>query len=83
MRLRAVVIAAIPVPIYETSSVDQVEWILADSGAVGSWWSPAHVAAGRGRADAARAASSAWTIDDVPGQRTLAARRRGTPDGPS
>ncbi|MGN6610405.1 MAG: AMP-dependent synthetase/ligase [Angustibacter sp.] len=28
-------IAAIPVPIYETSSVDQVEWILADSQAVG------------------------------------------------
>jgi long-chain acyl-CoA synthetase len=28
-------IAAIPVPIYETSSVDQVEWILADAQAVG------------------------------------------------
>ncbi len=26
---------AVPVPIYETSSPDQVEWILADSGAVG------------------------------------------------
>jgi long-chain acyl-CoA synthetase len=26
---------AVPVPIYETSSADQVEWILADSGAVG------------------------------------------------
>jgi long-chain acyl-CoA synthetase len=28
-------VAAIPVPIYETSSVDQVEWILADAKAVG------------------------------------------------
>ena len=27
--------AAVPVPIYETSSADQVQWILADSGAVG------------------------------------------------
>ena len=26
---------AVPVPIYETSSAEQVEWILADSGAVG------------------------------------------------
>ena len=26
---------AVPVPIYETSSPEQVEWILADSGAVG------------------------------------------------
>ncbi|MGL5859521.1 MAG: AMP-dependent synthetase/ligase [Angustibacter sp.] len=28
-------VAAVPVPIYETSSVDQIEWILSDSGAVG------------------------------------------------
>ena len=26
---------AVPVPIYETSSAEQVEWILSDSGAVG------------------------------------------------
>ncbi|MFQ6170565.1 AMP-dependent synthetase/ligase [Oryzobacter sp. R7] len=28
-------VGAVPVPIYETSSAEQVEWILADSGAVG------------------------------------------------
>jgi long-chain acyl-CoA synthetase len=28
-------VAAVPVPIYETSSVDQIAWILADAGAVG------------------------------------------------
>ena len=41
---------AVPVPIYETSSPDQVEWILADSGAVGVLVeSDAHLAAGRAR----------------------------------
>ena len=55
---------AVPVPIYETSSPDQVEWILADSGAVGVLVeSDAHLAAverGRERLSSLR---HVWVID--------------------
>ncbi len=55
---------AVPVPIYETSSAEQVEWILADSGAVAVIVeTEAHLAAvdaGRGRLDRLR---HVWVID--------------------
>ncbi|HEU5241221.1 MAG TPA: AMP-binding protein, partial [Ornithinibacter sp.] len=55
---------AVPVPIYETSSPDQVEWILPDSGAVGVLVeSDAHLTAverGRERLSALR---DVWVID--------------------
>ena len=55
---------AVPVPIYETSSPDQVQWILADSGAVGVVVeTAAHLAAveqGRGALEGLR---HVWVID--------------------
>jgi long-chain acyl-CoA synthetase len=56
---------AVTVPIYETSSVEQVAWILADSGAVAAVVESAqHL----GRVDEARAQAPAlqhvWTIDE-------------------
>ncbi|HEU5240663.1 MAG TPA: AMP-binding protein, partial [Ornithinibacter sp.] len=55
---------AVPVPIYETSSPDQVQWILADSGAVGVVVeTAAHLAAveqGRGSLPGLR---HVWVID--------------------
>jgi long-chain acyl-CoA synthetase len=55
---------AVPVPIYETSSPDQVQWILADSGAVGVVVeTAAHLAAveqGRGALGGLR---HVWVID--------------------
>ena len=55
---------AVPVPIYETSSAEQVEWILADSGAVGVLVeTAAHLAsveAGRSRLERLR---HVWVID--------------------
>ncbi len=55
---------AVPVPIYETSSAEQVEWILADSGAVGVLVeTAAHLASveeGRSRLERLR---HVWVID--------------------
>ena len=31
---------AVTVPIYETSSPEQIEWILTDAGVVAAWWRP-------------------------------------------
>ncbi len=55
---------AVPVPIYETSSPDQVEWILADSGAVGVVVeTEAHLAAvDRGR-DRLPLLAHTWVVD--------------------
>jgi long-chain acyl-CoA synthetase len=59
---------AVVVPIYETSSAEQVEWILADSGAVACFVeSPRHaeiVESVRGQLSALR---SVWTLDGVDG----------------
>lgn len=52
---------AVTVPIYETSSAEQVQWILADSGAVGCFTeTPAHTATVR---EAAPALARLWQID--------------------
>ncbi|MEU8074134.1 AMP-dependent synthetase/ligase [Catellatospora citrea] len=52
---------AVTVPIYETSSAEQVQWILADSGAVGCFTeTPAHTATVR---EAAPALTRLWQID--------------------
>ena len=58
-------IGAVTVPVYETSSVSQIEWILSDSGAVAAFVETADHA---GRVEQTRAAAPAlahvWTIDD-------------------
>ena len=55
---------AVPVPIYETSSPDQVEWILADSGAVGVLVeSEAHLASVEGGRERLSALRHVWVID--------------------
>ncbi len=66
---------AVPVPIYETSSADQVEWILADSGAVGVIVeTDAHLASvEKGRAAARRAAAR---VGHRPGRRRQPQPRR-------
>ncbi|GIF95332.1 AMP-dependent synthetase/ligase [Catellatospora citrea] len=52
---------AVTVPVYETSSAEQVQWILADSGAVGCFTeTPAHTATVR---EAAPALSRLWQVD--------------------
>ncbi|MFC7245856.1 AMP-dependent synthetase/ligase [Catellatospora aurea] len=52
---------AVTVPIYETSSTEQVQWILADSGAVGCFTeTPAHTATVR---EAAPTLARLWQID--------------------
>jgi len=65
-------VGAVTVPVYETSSAEQLRWILADSGAVGV------VVETRGHAEllAGVAAdlpdlSGTWTIEPVPGHRSL------------
>jgi long-chain acyl-CoA synthetase len=56
---------AITVPIYETSSADQVAWILADSGAVGVVVETAeHAALVSGTRDESPALKHVWTIDE-------------------
>ena len=56
---------AVTVPIYETSSTEQVAWILSDSGAVGCFVETGHhqeiVDGARGQAPALR---DVWNIDD-------------------
>lgn len=56
---------AVPVPIYETSSAEQVEWILGDSGAVGVFLeSERHVAVVDQVAGALPAVTRRWVFDD-------------------
>ena len=55
---------AVPVPIYETSSPDQVQWILADSGAVGVVVETAtHLAAVEKGRDQLSGLRHVWVID--------------------
>ena len=55
---------AVPVPIYETSSPDQVQWILADSGAVGVVVeTAAHLAAVEQNRGALPGLRHVWVID--------------------
>ncbi|WP_377642072.1 AMP-dependent synthetase/ligase [Oryzobacter terrae] len=55
---------AVPVPIYETSSTDQVEWILSDSGAVGVVVeTPAHQAAVDSVRERVAGLREVWGID--------------------
>ena len=57
-------VGAVPVPIYETSSADQVEWILADSGAAGVVVeSAAHSAAVEGVRPRLTGLREVWSID--------------------
>ena len=56
---------AVPVPIYETSSPDQVQWILGDSGAVGVICeSAAHLAAVEQVRGSLAGLRHAWVVDD-------------------
>lgn len=84
---------AVTVPIYETSSTEQVQWILADSGAVGCFTETAeHSATVR---EAAPALARLWEIDggDLPTLVTLGAsvdpaeidlrRKSGSADDPA
>jgi len=55
---------AVTVPVYETSSADQLRWILEDSGAVGCVVeTPGHAAMLRGIADALPQLRRSWVID--------------------
>lgn len=57
--------AAVPVPIYETSSAEQVEWIIADSGASALVVeTAAHAATVRQVADGVPTLQHTWVIDD-------------------
>ncbi len=67
-------VAAVTVPVYETSSAEQLRWSLADSGAVGA------VVEGRGHAVMLDTVGNDlpglrhhWTIDEVEGRPTLQA----------
>ncbi len=56
---------AVPVPIYETSSEEQIEWILSDSGAVGVFLEgPRHQEKFDAVADALPATQHAWVFDN-------------------
>jgi long-chain acyl-CoA synthetase len=56
--------AAVTVPIYETSSAEQVQWILADSGAVACFVeTPAHAALVAGLREQAPAVTHVWQIE--------------------
>lgn len=57
--------AAVPVPIYETSSAEQVEWIIADSGASALVVeTAAHAATVRQVAEGVPTLQHTWVIDD-------------------
>ncbi|WP_165985662.1 long-chain fatty acid--CoA ligase [Streptomyces sp. YIM 98790] len=59
---------AVTVPVYETSSAEQVAWILADSGAVGCVTElPAHRAIVESVRDRVPACTRLWTIDEATG----------------
>jgi len=71
---------AVCVPIYETSSAEQVAWILSDSGAKGIFVeTPAHEATVAGVRDRAEGLSDVWQID-AGAIRDLAAAGTGVPD---
>jgi len=56
---------AVPVPIYETSSAEQVQWILGDSGAVAVLVeTPAHAATVAGVRSELPALRHVWTLDE-------------------
>ena len=58
---------AVTVPIYETSSAEQVQWILADSGAVGCFVeTEAHAATVASVRDAVPDLTRIWPIEDPP-----------------
>ncbi|MGK5643437.1 AMP-binding protein, partial [Streptomyces sp. URMC 126] len=56
---------AVTVPIYETSSPEQIQWILSDSGAVGCVVETgAHAAAVESVRDRLPQLANLWTVDD-------------------
>ena len=72
---------AVTVPIYETSSAEQVAWILSDSGAVACFVeTPAHAGdRRRGPRPAGRACATVWQIDGGELDAARGARRRHDP----
>ena len=71
---------AVPVPIYETSSAEQVEWILTDSGAVAAFVeTDAHAELVKKVAGAASAVRHVWAFDDD--LETLVGAGRAVSDG--
>src|SRR5262249_51801742 len=63
---------AVTVPIYETSSPEQVQWILADSGAVACFMeTDAHAAAAASVRDALPNLTRVWVIDPAVGRSDL------------
>src|SRR5262245_36433001 len=61
--------AAVTVPIYETSSAEQVQWILADSGAVACFVeTPAHADLVAGVRERAPALTDVWLIEATDGR---------------
>ncbi|MBV9292764.1 MAG: AMP-binding protein, partial [Frankiales bacterium] len=58
-------VGAVTVPIYETSSAEQVEWILSDSGAVGFFYeTDAHKSSYESVKDKVTSVKNAWHIDE-------------------
>ncbi|WP_018785798.1 long-chain fatty acid--CoA ligase [Micromonospora sp. CNB394] len=73
-------IGAVTVPIYDTASTDQIEWILTDSGAVGCVVETAgHAATVTGLRERAPALRRTWQID-AGGLIDVAAQGRTVPD---
>jgi long-chain acyl-CoA synthetase len=71
---------AVTVPVYETSSAEQLEWILSDSGAVAFFYeTDAHRAAYDGVAERLDRVGNAWRIDE-PTLATLAETGRKVTD---
>ena len=65
-------VGAVTVPVYETSSAEQLRWILADSGAVGVVVETrGHAALLAGVAADLPDLRDTWTIEPVPGHRSL------------
>ncbi len=61
---------AVTVPIYETSSADQIQWILADSGAVACFVeNPTHVAAVAGVRDKLPGLTRVWCVEPAAGEK--------------
>ena len=70
-------VGAVPVPIYETSSADQIEWVLSDSGAVGVFVeTPGHREAVEAVRGSLPALTHIWGIDagDVEALKAAGAR---------
>jgi long-chain acyl-CoA synthetase len=66
-------VGAVTVPVYETSSADQLRWILTDSRAVGCVVEgQAHATMLAGLASELPAAGNHWVLDAVSGQRGIA-----------